>query len=256
MVFGMKMSITSALIVYLEQKTFNLTISLSFLSLIELFPVVKQYFEVQVYDVFVMRGNTAIFKCQIPSFVSDHVDVTEWTSTENDTYRLTNDYGATKLTDYLSFPLSLFQLFKLIWFKFWFLQRQWTTTKSSLSYFDSFTLFHSNFCLSNHFSVVSHPHSVNVMDEHVLKGNSAILKCHIPSFVSDFVVIDAWIDEETGEEFRYDAGGQLGTDISFGSDLAFSIFFSICYIFCHNNFMFFIIILINLKPENFLSQLF
>lgn len=124
MVFGMKMSITSALIVYLEQKTFNLTISLSFLSLIELFPVVKQYFEVQVYDVFVMRGNTAIFKCQIPSFVSDHVDVTEWTSTENDTYRLTNDYGATKLTDYLSFPLSLFQLFKLIWFKFWFLQRQ------------------------------------------------------------------------------------------------------------------------------------
>lgn len=55
----------------------------------------KQYFEVQVYDVFVMRGNTAIFKCQIPSFVADHVDLVEWTSTENDTYKLGNDYGAT-----------------------------------------------------------------------------------------------------------------------------------------------------------------
>lgn len=65
------------------------------------------------------------------------------------------------------------------------------------------------------------------MDEHILKGNSAILKCHIPSFVSDFVTIDAWIDEETGEEFRYDAGGQLGTDICFGSDLAFSICFDL-----------------------------
>lgn len=45
------------------------------------------------------------------------------------------------------------------------------------------------------------------MDEHVLNGNSAILKCHIPSFVSDFVTIDAWIDEETGNEFRYDHAG-------------------------------------------------
>lgn len=50
------------------------------------------------------------------------------------------------------------------------------------------------------------------MDEHVLKGNSAILKCHIPSFVSDFVNIDAWIDDETGEEFRIMAGENLGRE--------------------------------------------
>lgn len=49
--------------------------------------VVKQYFEAQVYDVFVMRGNTAIFKCNLPSFVSDHVDLLEWISTENTTYK-------------------------------------------------------------------------------------------------------------------------------------------------------------------------
>lgn len=50
------------------------------------FPVVNQYFEAQVYDVFVIKGNTAIFKCQIPSFVSDHVDVISWQDTENNKY--------------------------------------------------------------------------------------------------------------------------------------------------------------------------
>lgn len=48
--------------------------------------VVNQYFEAQVYDVFVIKGNTAIFKCQIPSFVSDHVDVVSWQDTDNNKY--------------------------------------------------------------------------------------------------------------------------------------------------------------------------
>lgn len=34
------------------------------------------------------------------------------------------------------------------------------------------------------------------MDEHVLKGNTGILKCHIPSFVSDYVFVLAWIEDE------------------------------------------------------------
>lgn len=32
--------------------------------------------------------------------------------------------------------------------------------------------------------------------EYIMKGNSAILKCLIPSFVADFVYVEAWIDEE------------------------------------------------------------
>lgn len=60
-------------------------------------------------------------------------------------------------------------------------------------------------------TVVSHSYSVNVMDEHVLKGNTAILKCHIPSFVSDFVFVDAWIDDDDGGiEYYPDLGGNLG----------------------------------------------
>lgn len=34
------------------------------------------------------------------------------------------------------------------------------------------------------------------MDEYVLRGNPGILKCHIPSFVADFVFVEAWIQNE------------------------------------------------------------
>lgn len=34
------------------------------------------------------------------------------------------------------------------------------------------------------------------MDESILRGNSAILKCHIPSFVADFIVVDSWVEDE------------------------------------------------------------
>lgn len=34
-----------------------------------------------------------------------------------------------------------------------------------------------------------------------MRGNAAILKCTIPSFVADFVSVVAWIDEE-GFEFK------------------------------------------------------
>lgn len=43
------------------------------------------------------------------------------------------------------------------------------------------------------------------MDENVLRGNTAIVKCHIPSFVADFVIVDAWIeiDEDEKSEYHY-----------------------------------------------------
>ncbi|XP_060864187.1 cell adhesion molecule Dscam2 isoform X3 [Metopolophium dirhodum] len=48
--------------------------------------VVSQYYEAQVYDMFVIRGNTAIFKCSVPSFVSDYVNVDSWEATNGETY--------------------------------------------------------------------------------------------------------------------------------------------------------------------------
>lgn len=50
-----------------------------------------------------------------------------------------------------------------------------------------------------HFSVVPQSYSVNVMDESILRGNSAILKCHIPSFVADFILVDSWVEDEERE---------------------------------------------------------
>lgn len=47
-------------------------------------------------------------------------------------------------------------------------------------------------------------------NEYVMRGNSAIIKCLIPSFVADFVQVVAWINEE-GEEFK------IETDFSDGN---------------------------------------
>jgi hypothetical protein len=35
--------------------------------------------------------------------------------------------------------------------------------------------------------------------EYVMRGNAAIIKCSIPSFVADFVSVTAWIDDEGNE---------------------------------------------------------
>uniref|UniRef100_A0A8D8TFI8 Down syndrome cell adhesion molecule-like protein Dscam2 n=2 Tax=Cacopsylla melanoneura TaxID=428564 RepID=A0A8D8TFI8_9HEMI len=50
-------------------------------------------------------------------------------------------------------------------------------------------------------AVVQQPYQTQVVDEYVLKGNSATLKCLIPSFVADFVSVIEWTDEE-GRPFR------------------------------------------------------
>ncbi|XP_046591198.1 Down syndrome cell adhesion molecule-like protein Dscam2 isoform X15 [Neodiprion lecontei] len=58
-------------------------------------------------------------------------------------------------------------------------------------------------------AVVGQRYAVNVMDEHVLRGNAAILKCHIPSFVAEFVEVDSWVqDESTNIYARPDYDGK------------------------------------------------
>lgn len=48
--------------------------------------------------------------------------------------------------------------------------------------------------------MVSQAYAVNLMEEYVLRGNSAILKCHIPSFVSEYVTVISWIIIEDNEK--------------------------------------------------------
>ncbi|XP_055593987.1 cell adhesion molecule Dscam2 isoform X35 [Uranotaenia lowii] len=50
-------------------------------------------------------------------------------------------------------------------------------------------------------AVVNQHYITEAENEYIIRGNSAILKCKIPSFIADFVFIDAWIDD-SGEEYR------------------------------------------------------
>lgn len=43
---------------------------------------------------------------------------------------------------------------------------------------------------------VHQEYSTQGEDEYVIRGNDVILKCKIPSFVADFVHVDAWVDNE------------------------------------------------------------
>ncbi|XP_047530733.1 Down syndrome cell adhesion molecule-like protein Dscam2 isoform X5 [Vanessa atalanta] len=49
-------------------------------------------------------------------------------------------------------------------------------------------------------AVASQSYTVNLWEENVLRGNSAILKCHIPSFVTEYVTITSWIIFEGDNE--------------------------------------------------------
>lgn len=46
------------------------------------------------------------------------------------------------------------------------------------------------------FAVVQQFYQTEVNNEYVIRGNAAILKCAIPSFVADFVIASSWVDSE------------------------------------------------------------
>lgn len=52
------------------------------------------------------------------------------------------------------------------------------------------------------FLVVSQAYTVNLVDENVLRGNSAIVKCLIPSFVTEYVSVATWIMSEGEKELE------------------------------------------------------
>lgn len=43
--------------------------------------------------------------------------------------------------------------------------------------------------------MVQQQYESEVNNEYVIRGNSALLKCSIPSFVADFVTVVSWHDE-------------------------------------------------------------
>lgn len=61
------------------------------------YTVVSQFYESQVSDEYVIKGNAAVLKCNIPSFVSDHVEVVSWVDTTGLEYQRNDNSGILKM---------------------------------------------------------------------------------------------------------------------------------------------------------------
>lgn len=60
------------------------------------FPVVNQFYKAEILTEYVIRGNTAVLKCSIPSFVADYVFVEAWLDDSGKIMTVSNDYGNSK----------------------------------------------------------------------------------------------------------------------------------------------------------------
>lgn len=56
-------------------------------------PVVAQDYQTEAENEYVIRGNSVVMKCKIPSFVADFVSVQSWADSEGQTYFPSRDYG-------------------------------------------------------------------------------------------------------------------------------------------------------------------
>ena len=57
--------------------------------------MVTQQYQTDAHSVYVIVGNSALLKCEIPSFVADFVSVYSWTDNDNNEYfmGINKNYG-------------------------------------------------------------------------------------------------------------------------------------------------------------------
>lgn len=55
--------------------------------------MVAQYYDTDVNKAYVIRGNAAVLKCEIPSFVADFVSVVSWHTDQNEDFMPGTEYG-------------------------------------------------------------------------------------------------------------------------------------------------------------------
>lgn len=55
--------------------------------------VVSQFYDTDVNKAYVIRGNAAILKCEIPSFVADFVNVVSWHTDQDEVFYPSEQYG-------------------------------------------------------------------------------------------------------------------------------------------------------------------
>lgn len=91
------------------------------------------------------------------------------------------------LSSFPHFPLIKIIIYLLVYF-FKYVQENYTTQRVVVPFLHYSTL-------TNSLIVVNQFYEAEIMTEYVIKGNAAVLKCSIPSFVADFVRVESWIDE-------------------------------------------------------------
>lgn len=75
----------------------------------ELISVVNQFYNAEILAEYVIRGNTAVLKCSIPSFVADFVSVDSWIDDHGKTYKVSDNYG--KFLDAVPLnPICLYEM--------------------------------------------------------------------------------------------------------------------------------------------------
>ena len=142
-----------------------------------------QPYESEAANEYVIRGNSALLKCVIPSFVADFIRVVSWTIVSERSGELVLDLESSgsvqRLISFLknqkldlkSTPNEILKLKSLLWSR------------------DTLHLFPA---------VVLQPYESETGNEYVIRGNSALLKCDIASYMADLVYTESWIDSQGG----------------------------------------------------------
>uniref|UniRef100_A0A336KTJ2 CSON014681 protein n=1 Tax=Culicoides sonorensis TaxID=179676 RepID=A0A336KTJ2_CULSO len=160
-----------------------------------------QYYDTDVIKEFAIRGNSVVMKCQIPSFVQDFVNVVSWHTDQNETFYpgreivVTQYYEADVNKEHVIRGNSAIIKCLIPSFVADFVEVvSWHTDQD-----ETFSP-NTNYVVSQHYDT-------DGSKEYVIRGNSAIIKCQIPSFVADFVSVVSWHtdqDETFYPDNKYD----------------------------------------------------
>ena len=57
------------------------------------------------------------------------------------------------------------------------------------------------------FAAVSQTYNTETHNEYIVLGNDALIKCSVPSFVTDFVTVSGWVDSQANSYHSDDGLG-------------------------------------------------
>uniref|UniRef100_A0A182WFX6 Ig-like domain-containing protein n=1 Tax=Anopheles minimus TaxID=112268 RepID=A0A182WFX6_9DIPT len=169
--------------------------------------VVQQYYDSEVNNAYVIRGNSAILKCSIPSFVADFVGVVSWNDDAGNVYQHIDNRSQSSDLQELEIGSFVNQYYEAEVVSEYVIKGNTAVLKCNIpSFVTDFVKVESwigsdgsLYNASSFDTVINQHYGADILMEYVIRGNSAILKCSIPSFVSDFVRVEAWIDEDNNE---------------------------------------------------------